>query len=67
MSTTSKHGESPFGMNRKYRRALFSSVKKGTANKTEVQRFQSLGKDAYPWMSFREVINGMKRKSLKEK
>jgi hypothetical protein len=57
-------GRSPFGMNRKFRRALFASVRSGSANANEVERFKSLGKDAYPWMSFRDVIEGMKSRSV---
>lgn len=66
MSKKSLHGESPFGMSRKFRRALYSSVRTGVANEAEVQRFQSLGKEAYPWMNFKEVVLAMKRASVPE-
>lgn len=57
-------GRSPFGMSRKFRRALFASVRAGTATEPEVQRFQSLGKEAYPWMTFSDVIQGLKDRSM---
>lgn len=57
-------GRSPFGMNRKYRRALFSSVRQGTANEQEIARFKSLGKDAYPWLQSSTLIERMIRESL---
>lgn len=59
-------GVSPFGMSRKFRRALFASVRDGTANQQEVDKFKSLGKDAYPWMGFREIIKGMVKRVLKK-
>lgn len=57
-------GKSPYGMNRKNRRALFSAVLSGKANQMEVEKFKSLGKEAYPWLSFRDEIDSLKRKSL---
>lgn len=63
----SMYGESPFGINRKYRRALFSTVRKGQANHQEVERFKSLGGDAYPWLESKKIIKNMIKKSLKNK
>lgn len=62
--STRLDGSSPFGMNRKFRRALFSAVKSGNATENDVERFKSLGKDAYPWMAFSDVIEGMKNRSM---
>jgi len=57
-------GRSPFGVCRKYRRALFATVRNGSANEQDFERFKSLGKDAYAWMSFRGQIENLKRKVL---
>ncbi len=57
-------GRSPFGMSRKYRRALFASVREGTATENDVERFKSLGKEAYPWMQSKHVISTMIKRSV---
>ena len=59
MSTN--NGRSPFNCNRHYRRALYAVVKNGTASQQEVERFHSLGQEAYPWMLFRQQIEAMKK------
>lgn len=59
-------GLSPFGMSRKFRRALFSSVRQGKANDQEVEKFKSLGREAYPWMTNKEEIRKIVRDSLKK-
>lgn len=58
-------GTSPFGVNRHNRRVLFAAVRDGIANEQEVERFKSLGKEAYPWLGFQDVIEGMIKRSLK--
>jgi hypothetical protein len=63
--TTSKLTGSPYGVNRKNRRQLYSIVRLGKATENEVSTFRSLGKEAYPWMTFRDTINELKRNSMK--
>jgi hypothetical protein len=63
-TTKAIDGRSPFGMCRKYRRALFATVRNGTASEQDFERFKSLGKDAYAWMGFRGQIENLKRKVM---
>lgn len=64
---SNEFGESPFGANRHFRRGLYTIVRKGKATNEEIEKFKSLGKEAYPWMNFKdEVIGGMIKRSLKK-